>query len=602
MNRIGVFTAAIAFAVLLAPLTRGEQLERIRVAADGKRFVLAESGQEFRPWGFNYDHDRQGRLLEDYWKAEWTTVVADFEEMKRLGANVVRVHLQFAAFMKDADEPNPEALERLGNLLQLAERTGLYIDLTGLGCYHKQDVPAWYAALDDDARWEAQAAFWEAVAECCAGSPAVFCYDLMNEPVVPGGKKPRSDWLGPGFGGKHFVQFIARRPSPGPRHEMARAWIRRLKTAIRRHDPERLVTVGLVPWSLDRPGLTSGFTPEKIASDLDFLAVHIYPERDQVDAALSTLKAFAAAGKPVVVEETFPLKCKIDELRQFIDRGSPHAAGWIGFYWGVTPEEYRPVEDIGAAMTLAWLELFQAQAPQFKARFFGQIVCEGAYPGHLQGVAAHEDAIYWSFTTVLVKTDGKGKLLKKIAVPNHHGDLCCHDGKVYVAVNLGPFNDPAGRADSWVYVYDQDLKQLAKHKTPQAIYGAGGMAHDGRRFLVVGGLPETIKENYLYEYDEDFKFVKKHALQTGHTHLGIQTAAFADGGWWFGCYGGELVKADAKANFTSKHRFDCALGILPNGSGRFLIGRDAHTPRGHVGSLIPARADAEQGLVLLKAK
>ena len=33
-----------------------------------------------------------------------------------------------------------------------------------------------------------QARFWQAVAARCAASPAVFCYDLMNEPVVPGGK------------------------------------------------------------------------------------------------------------------------------------------------------------------------------------------------------------------------------------------------------------------------------------------------------------------------------------------------------------------------------------------------------------------------------
>lgn len=49
------------------------------------------------------------------------------------------------------------------------------------------------------------------------------------------------------------------------------------------------------------------------------------------------------------------------------------------------------------------------------------------------------------------------------------------------------------------------------------------------RFLVVGGLPEGVNENYVYEYDRNFKFVKKQALASGHTHLGIQTAAFADG-------------------------------------------------------------------------
>ena len=94
--------------------------------------------------------------------------MADFGEMKDLGANVVRVHLQFGKFMKRPDEPDPRALDRLGKLVALAEQTGLYLDLTGLGCYRKRDVPAWYDALDEPARWAAQARFWEAVAARCA--------------------------------------------------------------------------------------------------------------------------------------------------------------------------------------------------------------------------------------------------------------------------------------------------------------------------------------------------------------------------------------------------------------------------------------------------
>ena len=48
--------------------------------------------------------------------------------------------------------------------MKLAEATGLYLDITGLGCYHKKDVPEWYDKLDESDRWAAQAKFWEAVA------------------------------------------------------------------------------------------------------------------------------------------------------------------------------------------------------------------------------------------------------------------------------------------------------------------------------------------------------------------------------------------------------------------------------------------------------
>jgi hypothetical protein len=336
------------------------EMERIVVADDGRSFARRPSGKPFVQWGFNYDHDRKGRLLEDYWRDEWATVEEDFREMKRLGANVVRVHLQFGKFMRAADEPNAEALARLKKLIELAERTGVYLDLTGLGCYHKADVPAWYDALDEAARWRAQARFWEAVARCGAASPAVFCYDLMNEPVVPGAGPKRDDWLAGAFAGKHFVQFIALETRGRSRPEIARAWIGQLVAAIRKHDPDHLITVGLVPWSLDRPGLTSGFVPEKIAGELDFLAVHVYPEKGKLDAALETLRGFAV-GKPVVIEETFPLKCSAKELDEFIDRSRDIADGWIGFYWGETPAEYEASDTLLDALVLDWLRLFEAK-------------------------------------------------------------------------------------------------------------------------------------------------------------------------------------------------------------------------------------------------
>ena len=128
------------------------------------------------PRGFNYDRDHKMRLLEDYWESEWSTVQSDFAEMHELGANVVRVHLQFAKFMDSPDKPNQNALDRLERLLKLAESEGLYLDLTGLACYRKSDSPPWYDKLSESGRWRAQALFWEAIAQCCADRPGVFCY------------------------------------------------------------------------------------------------------------------------------------------------------------------------------------------------------------------------------------------------------------------------------------------------------------------------------------------------------------------------------------------------------------------------------------------
>jgi hypothetical protein len=354
-------TILLVLACVPASLAHADDMSWVKVAKDTKCFVLDPSGKKFTPWGFNYDRDDQGRLLEDYWGDEWTAVERAFLDMHKLGANVVRNHLQVGKFMDAVDKPNEKALDRLTKLLDLAERTKLYLDVTGLGCYHKKDVPAWYDKLSEKERWDVQAHFWEAVAGRCAKSPALFCYDLMNEPVVPGGRNQEGNWLGPAFGDKHYVQFITLDRADRPRPEIAGQWIRHLSAAIRKHDTRHPITVGLVDWSLDRPGLTSGFVPDKIMGDLDFIAVHLYPAKGKVEEALKTLAGFSM-GKPIIIEETFPLNCSVAELDQFIDGSKQHAAGWIGFYWGKPPEELRKSKELKDALTLGWLELFEKKA------------------------------------------------------------------------------------------------------------------------------------------------------------------------------------------------------------------------------------------------
>ncbi len=338
------------------------ELPRMVVSKDKKGFALEPGGTPFVPWGFNYDHDETGRLIEDYWEKEWEKIEADFAQMKKLGANVVRVHLQFGKFMTAADKPDEKALDRLAKLVKLAEANRLYLNLTGLGCYHKKEVPAWYDKLTETERWNAQAKFWEAVAGRCAKSPAIFCYDLMNEPVVSGSKRKDGDWLGGAFGGKHFVQFIALDPKGRMRADVARQWIDHLVAAVRKVDKQHLITVGLVDWSLDRNGLTSGFVPDQVTDKLDFLCVHIYPEAGKLNDAAKTLKGFAV-GKPVVVEETFPLKCSPKEMDVFIEKAGADAAGWISFYWGTPPDKLRGSKEIKDAILLDWLERFEKRAP-----------------------------------------------------------------------------------------------------------------------------------------------------------------------------------------------------------------------------------------------
>jgi hypothetical protein len=230
-----------------------------------------------------------------------------------------------------------------------------------------------------------------------------------------------------------------------------------------------------------------------------------------------------------------------------------------------------------------------------------EVVCDGQHEYHLQGIATNAvDAIYWSFTTVVVKTDLDGNVLAEVEGPYHHGDLCYHDGRVYVAWS-NHFNKPD--ADSQVWVYDaESLELLEKHAIPVVTYGAGGMDYADGHFYVIGGLPHEIDENYVYEFDADFNHVETHVIPSGHTHLGIQTACFHDGRWWFGCYSREgnpgLLVCDADLNLLSTHNVQPSIGLIGWGEGRFLMAK--HFGEKYQAKAIPMVADAERGLVPAK--
>ena len=80
--------------------------------------------------------------------------------------------------------------------------------------------------------------------------------------------------------------------------------------------------------------------------------------------ALETLEAYAAFGKPVVIEETFPLKCDLESFREFLTKAQSFAAGGISFYWGAPQEGNAQANNpLAAAITAKWLEMFRELTP-----------------------------------------------------------------------------------------------------------------------------------------------------------------------------------------------------------------------------------------------
>ena len=185
----------------------------------------------------------------------------------------------------------------------------------------------------------------------------------MNEPIVPGGKRKPGDWLTGELAGFHYCQFISLDQAGRPRPEIARQWVAQLAAAIRKHDQRHLITVGLLPNSLEGPAWSSGFVPR---TDRRQPRLHLrapLSEDGQAEGGPEDCCKGFRVGKPVVIEETFPLGCTGPELRQFLEGSRKDAAGWIGFYWGQTPAELSQSTSIGDSLTAAWLKLFQEMKP-----------------------------------------------------------------------------------------------------------------------------------------------------------------------------------------------------------------------------------------------
>jgi len=80
-----------------------------------------------------------------------------------------------------------------------------------------------------------------------------------------------------------------------------------------------------------------------------------------VDKALTALAAYDI-GKPLVIEEMFPLSCSQEEMDTFIDESRDIVDGYLSFYWGKTIEQYTQQSDLTASILAHWLQYFRTKA------------------------------------------------------------------------------------------------------------------------------------------------------------------------------------------------------------------------------------------------
>ena len=77
-----------------------------------------------------------------------------------------------------------------------------------------------------------------------------------------------------------------------------------------------------------------------------------------------------AVGKPVVIEETFPLSCSPIQEQTFLLQSRAIACGWLGHYAGKAIAQYKVLAwpgklSIAQALNLAWQRMFVRLGPRF---------------------------------------------------------------------------------------------------------------------------------------------------------------------------------------------------------------------------------------------
>lgn len=159
-------------------------------------------------------------------------------------------------------------------------------------------------------------------------------------------------------GGLFYVQALTTDLAGRPAVQVGTEWIAQMTAAIA-VDPHTPLTVGMpnalgVPAEAVQQMLTQipprllpllgqwrggpqpVVAPDRPNAELDLYCLHSYPHTGAADQTIDEIRAWAAHGNPLVVEETFPLHCTIPGWLDYAHAADPDTAGWLTFYWGTT--------------------------------------------------------------------------------------------------------------------------------------------------------------------------------------------------------------------------------------------------------------------------
>ncbi len=431
-DRFGLWLLCLLLSTRLALGAGAKDLPKIRVARHGRGFVTG-SGQPYVPFGVSYYRPGTGWAPQVWKKFDAEATRRDFARMKELGVNCARVFLSYGSFYREPRVLDTNGLAKFDQFLAIAEEAGIHVHPTGPDLW--EGPPEWQVGgIEDEKTLGALENFWKIFAARYRGRNVIFAYDLRNEPAVgwEGLGGPWNLWLQEKYGSVDKVNAAWQDKNPAlkfgaipipPRRDalnnralldfqsfrehLADEWTRRQCAAIKSADPNALVTVGMIQWSvpslLGNLGHYSGFRPQRQARYLDFLEVHFYPladggynYRDPESEARNlaylegVVREAAQPGKPLVLAEfgwyggeekptfnggQFPPASEAQQAqydRKAVETSAGFACGWLnwGFYDQPEASDCSQLTGLVTAggKIKAWGRTFQELASSFQGK------------------------------------------------------------------------------------------------------------------------------------------------------------------------------------------------------------------------------------------
>jgi hypothetical protein len=358
----------------------------------------------------------------------------DFAIMRRQGVNCARVFLSYGSFYSQPGVLNVEGLNRFDQFLSLAQEAGIYVHPTGPDAWEGPPENQ-SSAIEDESTVADLEQFWKLFAARYRGRSVIFAYELKNEPELAWKSemlaKRWAAWLSRKYNSPEALaaawgSTVPIPPSGAPipsdkdalksrplldyqtfREGIADEWTRRQAAAIKSADPDALVTVGLIQWSVPAllPGPVSyysAFRPQRQARFLDFMEIHFYPfargafeyhgdEDETANLAYleSVVREVAQPGKPTVLAEfgwygggkprfdhgVHPAATEEQQARycrRVVETSAGFVCGWLNWGFFDEPEATDCSEFTGLATATgkikAWGRAFQRLARQYHAR------------------------------------------------------------------------------------------------------------------------------------------------------------------------------------------------------------------------------------------